>query len=133
MASALAGENYAKRFHASWETVNRIYSVPPLPDFEQAALYFEEGKWDQAISLWEKYTDDKNGKLAINARYNMALAYELKDNIPLAEEWLKAAYDLAKSYHNQDELEMIRSYQKALETRKKDFKKLNQTQNEEQR
>ena len=133
MASALAGENYAKRFHASWETVNRIYSVPPLPDFEQAALYFEEGKWDQAISLWEKYTDDKNGKLAINARYNMALAYELKDNIPLAEEWLEAAYKLAKSYRNQEELDMIRSYRKALETRKKDFKKLNQTENEEQR
>lgn len=132
IASALAGENYAKRFRASWETVTRVYSVPPLPDFEQAALYFEEGKWDQAIALWEKYSDDKNGKLAINARYNMALAYELKDNIPLAEQWLDAAYDLAESYRNQEELEMIRAYQKALDKRLQDIRKLNQMQNEEQ-
>jgi tellurite resistance protein len=60
----------------------------------------------------------------------MALAYELKDNIPLAEEWLNAAYKLAESYGNNDELKMIRDYQKALEKRLKDIRKLNQTQNE---
>jgi len=126
IASAMAGENYAKRFRASWETVNRIYSVPPLPDFSDAAWYFEEGKWDRAIALWKKYADDSNGKLAINARYNLALAYELKDDIATADKWLDAAYDLATSYRSKDDLKRIVSYQKALDTRKKQINRLNQ-------
>jgi len=133
IAAAMAGENYAKRFRASWETVNRMYSVPPLPDFSDAAYYFEEGKWDKAISLWQKYADDSNGKLAINARYNLALAYELKDEISMADKWLDAAYDLATRYRSKEDLRMIISYQKALDTRKKQINRLNQYQNENQR
>jgi hypothetical protein len=129
IASRLAGENYAKRFRASWETVNRMYSVPPLPDFSDAAYYFEEGKWDQAIALWKKYADDSNGKLAINARYNLALGYEMKDEIALAEKWLAAARDLATSYRSKEDLRMIISYQKALDVRKKQIQRLNRYQN----
>ncbi len=130
IASALAGENYAKRFHASWQTVERMYSVPPLPDFSDAAYFFEEGKWDKAIALWKKYAGGDNGKLAIYARYNLALGYEMKDDIDLAARWLKAAYNQARKYRNRDEMNMIRKYQKALEIRRKEIKRLNQAQNE---
>lgn len=133
IASRLVGENYSKRFHASWETVNRMYSVPPLPDFSDAAYYFEEGKWDLAIALWKKYADDSNGKLAINARYNLALAYEMKDEISTAEKWLLAARDLATQYRSKEDLKMIFDYQKALDVRKKQIYRLNQFQNENQR
>lgn len=125
IASALVGDNYAKRFHASWQTVERMYSVPPLPDFSDAAYFFEEGKWDKAISLWKKYADDNNGKLAIYARYNLALGYEMKDNIDLAATWLNAAYDLARQYRNKDDLNMIRKYRKALDIRRKEMNRLN--------
>jgi hypothetical protein len=133
IAAAMAGENYAKRFRASWETVNRLYSVPPLPDFSDAAYYFEEGDWDRAIALWKKYAGDNDGKLAINARYNLALAYELKDQIATAEKWLDAAYDLATSYRSKDDLKRIVNYQKALDTRKKQINRLNQYQDENPR
>ncbi|MGC9355264.1 MAG: DUF6340 family protein, partial [Mariniphaga sp.] len=133
IAAAMAGENYAKRFRASWETVNRLYSVPPLPDFSDAAYYFEEGDWDRAIALWKKYAGDNDGKLAINARYNLALAYELKDQIATAEKWLDAAYDLAASYRSKDDLKRIVNYQKALDTRKKQINRLNQYQDENPR
>lgn len=129
IASRLVGENYAKRFRASWKTVNRMYSVPPLPDFSDAAYYFEEGKWDQAIALWKKYVGENNGKLAINARYNLALAYEMKDKIAMADKWLTAARDLATSYRSKEDLRMIISYQKALDVRKKQIQQLNQYQN----
>jgi hypothetical protein len=124
IASAMAGKNFAKHFYASWETVDRIYTIPPLPDFSEAAYYFEEGKWDQAIALWKKYAAREKGKLAINARYNLALAYEMKDDISLAEKWLNAANELARSYSNKDDLKMIRAYQKALNIRKKEIKQL---------
>jgi len=124
MASALAGENYAKRFYATWQTVNRMYSVPPLPDFSDAAFYFEEGKWDKAIALWQKYADDRNGKMAINARYNLALAYELKDDLDTAQKWLTAAFQLASKYKSKNDLKTIQTYQKILEARKKELLKL---------
>jgi hypothetical protein len=130
MASALAGENYAKRFYGTWQTVNRMYSVPPLPDFSDAAFYFEEGKWDRAIALWQKYADDSNGKMAINARYNLALAYELKDDLNTAQKWLTAAFALASKYKSRTELNTIRTYQKILDSRRKELLKLNRKQNE---
>lgn len=132
IAAAMAGENYAKRFRASWETVTRMYSVPPLPDFSDAAYYFEEGKWDRAIALWRKYADDSNGKMAINARYNLALAYEMKDEISTADKWLEAARDLATRYRSKEELKMITSYMKALDVRKRQINRLNHYQNETQ-
>jgi hypothetical protein len=73
IASQMAGENYSKRFFASWVTVKRMYSIPPLPDFEAAEKYLVKGDWDNAIMLWKRYAADKNGKMAINARYNLAL------------------------------------------------------------
>lgn len=130
MASALAGENYAKRFYGAWQTVNRMYSVPPLPDFSDAAFYFEEGKWDRAIVLWQKYADDSNGKMAINARYNLALAFELKDDLETAQKWLSAAFTLASNYKSRTELNTIRTYQKILDSRRKELLKLNRIQNE---
>ncbi|MFW5757021.1 MAG: DUF6340 family protein, partial [Tangfeifania sp.] len=94
-----------------------------------AAYYFEEGEWDRAIGLWKKYAGDNNGKLAINARYNLALAYELKDEISMADKWLDAAYDLATRYRSKGDLKRIVSYQNALDTRKKQINRLNQYQN----
>ncbi len=124
IASTMAGEKYAERFYPSWETVYRMYSVPPLPDFSDAARLFEDGKWDRAIALWKKYAPKNQGRLAVNARYNLALAYEMKDDIPMAEKWLDAAYELALSYRDKDDLKMIRAYQKALDVRKKQIKRL---------
>lgn len=117
LASAMAGKNYAKRFYGTWNTVNRMYSVPPLPDFSNAAYYFEEGKLDKAVELWQKYADDRNGKMAIDARYNLALAYEMKDDLVAAQKWLGNARSLAERYRSKEYLRMITAYQKVLEER----------------
>jgi tetratricopeptide (TPR) repeat protein len=125
IASQMAGENYSKRFVASWESVKRVYSVPPLPDFETAEKYLQKGDWDNAIVLWKIYAADKNGKMAINARYNLALAYEMKDDLDTAIQWLTAAQQIAAEYKSKDNLKMIAAYQKVLEQRKKEIERLN--------
>lgn len=130
LASAMAGESFAEKFSATWETVKRMYSIPPLPDFSDAAFFFEEGKWNEAILLWQKYSDDRNGKMAINARYNLALAYEMKDDFESAQQWLAAALTLAQSYRSKKNIQTIQLYQKILNTRKKDFSILNRIENE---
>lgn len=128
IASQLAGENYAKRFFASWQTVNRMYSIPPLPDFAAADEYLQKGEWDNAILLWRRYADDDNGKMAINARYNLALAYEMKDDLDTAEKWLIAAQQLATSYRSKEDLKMIVLYRNIISKRIKEIARLNQAE-----
>ena len=125
VAAQLAGENYSKRFFASWQKVNRVYSVPPPADFTTAASFIEKGDWDNAIIIWKRYATDKNGKMAIHARYNLALAYEMKDDIDTAWKYLTAAKKLATSYNSKDDIKRITEYQKVLVHRKKDIDRLN--------
>ena len=125
IASQMAGENYSKRFVASWQTVKRMYSIPPLPDFEAAEKYLLKGDWDNAILLWKRYAADKNGKMAINARYNLALAYEMKDDFESAVRWLAAAQQIATGYKSRDDIKMIAAYQKVLDQRVKEVERLN--------
>ena len=123
----MSGENYSKRFYASWQTVNRIYSVPSPADFTVASNFVEKGEWDNAILIWKRYASDKSGKLAINARYNLALAYEIKDDIETAWKWLAAAQQLAVSYKSKEDIKMIQQYQKILAKRIKDIDRLNES------
>lgn len=125
IASQMAGENYSKRFFASWETVKRMYSIPPLPDFEAAEKYLVKGDWDNAIMLWKRYAADKNGKMAIDARYNLALAYEMKDDLDTAIQWLTAAQQIAADYRSKEDMKRIAAYQKVLAQRKKEVERLN--------
>ena len=125
IACGKAGEDYAKRFHESWETVNRIYSVPPLPDFSEAAYYFEEGKVSTAVDIWKKYTSERNGKLAIKAMYNLALAYEMQDDLETAQNWLARALELAKSYRSKEDMNLIEDYQHIISDRIKELSILN--------
>uniref|UniRef100_UPI0032164A59 DUF6340 family protein n=1 Tax=uncultured Draconibacterium sp. TaxID=1573823 RepID=UPI0032164A59 len=126
IASQMAGENYSKRFFASWQTVKRSYSVPPLPDFSAADEYVQKGEWDNAILLWKRYAADDNGRMAINARYNIALGYEMKDDIDTAQKWLMAAQQVAVDYKSKEDLKMILQYMKILAKRKQDIARLNQ-------
>jgi hypothetical protein len=128
IASQVAGENYSKRFFSSWQSVERTYSVPPLPDFSAAEEYLQKGEWDNAIMLWKRYAAEENGRMAINARYNVALGYEMKDDIELALKWLQAAQKTAMDYRSKEDLKMILSYQKILEQRQKEIIRLNQVQ-----
>jgi len=125
IASQMAGENYSKRFYATWQSVLRMYSIPPLPDFEAAEKYIQKNDWDNAILLWKRYADDKNGKLAINARYNLALAYEMKDDIDTAWKWLAAAKQIASDYRSKNDMKMITKYQNVLAKRKEQIDRLN--------
>lgn len=124
IAARLAGENYAKHFYASWETVNRMYSVPPLAEFKIAENYIRQNKWDEAIEIWKPYTKASNGKIAIHACYNTALAYEMKDEINSAQVWLNEALSLAKKYRAKDETRMVELYIKVLSQRQKEVQQL---------
>ena len=125
VAAEVAGINYAKRISSNWEKVNRMYIVPPLDDFRNAALNFQDGKWDEALRLWDKYSDKKFGKLAIHANYNMALAYEMKDDLDKAINCINKSFEQVVSLQSKKDLLMVNTYQMILIKRKNDLAKIN--------
>lgn len=116
-AASLMGENYAKRFYADWEKVDRMVIVPPLEDFRQAAALAEQQEWDKAAEIWRRYIAQKYGKLAISACYNLALSAEISDDLPGAATWIDKAVKLASPYKGSDELEYALNYQKIISAR----------------
>jgi hypothetical protein len=75
--------------------------------------------------LWKRYATDKNGKMAINARYNLALGYEMKDDMDTAIQWLTGAQQIAADYRSKEDIKRIAAYQKVLAQRKKEVERLN--------
>lgn len=124
IAAELVGENYAQHFYGHWQKVKRQYSVPPLPDFAEAEKYALENEWDKAIGLWQRYAGDEQGRMAINARYNLALAYEMKDDLETANRWIDAALQLATEYRSKEDIRLILTYKKVLHKRLQDLQKL---------
>ncbi|MCL1822026.1 MAG: DUF6340 family protein [Prolixibacteraceae bacterium] len=117
IAAATFAENYAKKFVDDWEIVSREMIIPPPADFAQAAKYAEKNQWSAAAEIWQKYTPDKYGKLAIVSRYNMALAAEMSDNIPEALQWLQGATKQALSLKSKNDILQINRYNTILQKR----------------
>jgi hypothetical protein len=126
LAAETYAENFAKKFTTAWETVQRLIIVPPVKEFTLATEYASENKWEEALELWQRYTPDRFGRLSVSARFNVALAYEMMDNLDKAIEWIELALVQTRIYRNKEELRLIQNYQQILDQRKKE---INQLQN----
>jgi len=128
LASETYAENFAKKFAISWETVQRIIVVPPMNEFNLAANYALENEWEKASEIWKRYTSERYGRLAVSARFNMAVASEISDRIDIALDWIAKAEELTKVYRNKNENELVRSYKEILNDRKKDIERLKKSE-----
>lgn len=128
-AETYAG-NFAKKFTTSWETVQRILVIPPVQEFSLAAEYASENKWDEALALWERYSSDRFGRLSVSARFNVALAYEMLNDIDNALVWIDKALDQTRIYRNKEELKLVQNYYRILNQRKKEINQLQNASNE---
>jgi hypothetical protein len=122
-AAQVFGENYAKRFYPEWLKVDRMIFVPPLEDFRIAGEFALNQEWDKAAGIWKKYADNRFGKLAISACYNLALSDEIGDNLSGALKWINLATDMAKSYKKSEELKLTLQYQSIVKQRLQEIEK----------
>lgn len=100
-ASEFAGTIPVKHLLPHWKTASRYLFTGGSVNMRDAAVFVRENNWDEAIDLWKQaYEKKKKGKQKMYAAYNIALGYEMKDSINLAEEWAlkaqKVAYDVDK-------------------------------------
>ncbi len=87
-----AGHQFALRISPMWIWVNRLYFKKGNNDFIQARRMVQANDWKGATSLWLKYVDNPDPKVAGNACYNVALASEIEGNLDRAIDWAKKSY-----------------------------------------
>jgi len=96
-ASAFAGTVPVKQLLPYWMSAKRYYYGSGLADMRDAAVYIKEDSWDKAYGIWKSICDSKNStKRKMKAAFNIALYYEVKDNIEEAVRWISIAKDYAQ-------------------------------------
>lgn len=88
----LAGRAYPRRFQPSSIWLNREFYQRKGDEMKRATRMVEVNEWDRAVEIWEPLTRASKSKTAGRACYNMAIAAEVRGDIPLAIEWAQKAY-----------------------------------------
>jgi tetratricopeptide (TPR) repeat protein len=79
-----------------WTTTERTYFTNGNIKMRDGVVYAREGQWDKAAELWQQaYSSSKSAKKQCYAAYNLALAYEMQDNIEEAFKWITTALEKA--------------------------------------
>lgn len=88
-----AGREYAMRLLPYQIRVDRDYFVKGTDNFKIAKRKAQTGNWDQAGELWQKETQNPDGKIAGRACYNMAIISEINGDLETSIEWAEKAYE----------------------------------------
>lgn len=101
-ASDFAGTRPANYLLPHWTTATRYLFNGGNINMRDAAVYVREQNWPEAILLWKRLYDQKKGKQKIYAACNIALGYEMQDDINNAVIWaekaVEAAHAIAQSH-----------------------------------
>ena len=107
VASNKMGELMSKYFLSTWKTETfAFYGFDDLDSYKwfQAVGCVEEGKFTDAIKIWEPMVKSRNKYKAAHACYNMAMAFYLLGDMQLASRWL----DQADSLENVSQVPSLR-------------------------
>lgn len=77
-----------------WNTVERQIYFVPNQLMRKAYKYFVVNNLDAAIGQWKTVYDIGTRPLASKAAFNIALTYEIKDNLPASKDWIDKAISL---------------------------------------
>ncbi|MEG2150968.1 MAG: DUF6340 family protein [Bacteroidaceae bacterium] len=133
-ASSFAASLPIKHLLPTWKSMKRYYYASGSIEMRDAAVSVRENMWDNALSLWQRANKYKSDKLKMRTSLNIALYYELKDSLDLAETWASkakkiAAKKLKKNANGEIEestqdYALIVLYLEELKTRKAQIQKL---------
>lgn len=127
-AARYAGEKIADALVPYWEEIPRLY----YSENKVALKSAEKDQWGEALKLWQTdYNQELKDKRKARLAFNIALAYELTDNLKEAINWANTASGLfQQSLHtsiDQQNYQRSEEYKKELLTRFADFKLLDAT------
>ncbi len=92
----------------TWKSGVRYFYNGGSAQMRDGGIYVRENNWDKAYEQWKLiYDNTKQRKKKMQAAFNIALYYEMKDNFAQAEEWALKAKELV------EQIEHINEPQKA--------------------
>lgn len=106
-ASEFAGSIPVKHILPHWETASRYFVSGRSVEMRDAAIFAREKNWDEAIRLWEQVYNKKKGKQRMYAAFNLALGYEMKDELDIAEQWALKAQQAAIEVNKGKQSELL--------------------------
>lgn len=111
-----------------WITQERWYYTLPSSSVRQATAFAEQANWLEAIEKWQTfYNSTKNKTDKAKIASNIALGYEMLDDIETAHEWVLISEKLFNESTSPSSLERrrIAIYKTELERRLDNSNKLN--------
>lgn len=82
-----------------WQDRTRTYFTRPGRDMKDAAGFVEKNRWYNATKLWNGIVESGNRRNASRAAYNIALAFEMNDDLEQAYSWILYADSLRTGRH----------------------------------
>ena len=119
---ALSDRKIVKDLLPHWDEVARFYYDGGNIEMRDAGVYLRENNWDEAYSQWKIAYEKRKGQQKMKAAFNIALYYEIKDNVEQAKEWLGKAKKLVISGSRDEQL--IAFYSLELEKRESKLSQL---------
>lgn len=111
-----------------WVTQERWYYTLPSSTMRQAEAFAEQAKWEEAIAKWESfYNSSKKKTDKAKAASNIAMGYEMLDDIEIAHDWVLIAQKLFEEGTPSSSIERkrISIYKTEIERRLDNTNKLN--------
>ena len=106
-----------------WEESQRYYFDKGGTMMRDAGVYVREQNWEEAAGLWQKLYDSRKGKTRMQAAYNLALYYELQNDLDRAIAYLDTAASLVKE--GSWNARLVKHYQLQLDKLVKQSQRLN--------
>lgn len=123
-----AAEKMTTVFAPHWEMQDRWYYTSASSLMREGEAYVREANWAEAIKKWEAYYNGRsNKKDKGKAANNIALAYEMMDNMDEAYKWATVANELFLESMGPGSMESRRSliYKNELQRRMDNSNRLN--------
>jgi tetratricopeptide (TPR) repeat protein len=87
-----AATNYAQRISPVWDSEDRYLYCLDNNYFNDAIGYIKQDNWDKAIISWKNCIGAEDKNTASEAAFNIAVAYETKDELNIAIEWAAKSF-----------------------------------------
>jgi len=105
-----SGIKYGRYLVPVWIQASRSLYKGKEDSLRRASKLTDRGEWEQALSIWENLAAAEDSTLVSKALNNMAVYYELEDNLDTASILVNQALEY-------DSLEIVRFYREELDTR----------------
>ncbi len=126
--AVFSAEKMTKVFSPHWENQDRWYYTQMSSKMREGEMFAKSNQWFNAIEKWkESYEKEKNKLNQAKAAHNIALGYEMLDDMNSAYEWATTAADLFQQSTTTGSLERRRSvlFRNEIERRRDTSNKLN--------